>query len=232
MGLPDVRGFVLLVLAGGQGSRMGDADKPLREVCGRPLLAHVLSRFGQTPATTLLSVNADPDRYRSFGATLLPDIIAGSPGPLAGILAGLEWLASRGCDLDLLVVPADTPFLPPDLLSRLRDAKVSCGLPLACASSGGRLHPAAGLWCAGHAPFARDALASGEHRLGRVMQAAGLAVAEFGVKPVDPFFNVNTQEDLAQAEVLYFAQQGRPGALPPMLHGEDPAKGWPLEPTS
>jgi molybdopterin-guanine dinucleotide biosynthesis protein A len=215
---------VLLVLAGGQGTRMGGADKPLRDLCGKPLLAHVLARLPRSSTAILLSVNADLDRYRSFGATLLPDTIVGSPGPLAGILAGLEWLADHKPGVDLLVVPADTPFLPNDLLPRQLGARTSHGAELACAASGGRLHPAAGLWRASHAGAVRHALASGEHRLGRVMQTIGLAVAEFSAHPADPFFNVNTPEDLAQAAALYRARQGRPGALP-----LDPAKGSPLE---
>ena len=216
--------LVLLVLAGGQGTRLGGADKPLRDLCGRPLLAHVLARLHQSSTAILLSVNADQDRYRSFGAILLPDTTVGSPGPLAGILAGLEWLAGYRPDADLLVVPADTPFLPNDLFSCLLGARTSHDAELSCAASGGRLHPAVGLWRTSHVGAVRHALASGEHRLGRVMQAIGLAVAEFSAHPIDPFFNVNTPEDLAQAAVLYRTQQGRPGALPP-----DPAKGSPLE---
>ena len=201
-GFSDVVRSVLLVLAGGQGTRMGGTDKPLRCLNGKTLLAHVLAHLGHPPAATLLSVNADLERYRSFGAAILPDTVAGSQGPLAGILAGVEWLLAHDLEADLLVVPADTPFLPGNLLSRLRDARALSNAELACASSGGRLHPAAGLWRAGHAGVVREALASGEHRLGRVMQATGLAVAEFDTQPVDPFFNVNTSEDLADAEVL------------------------------
>ena len=215
---------VLLVLAGGQGTRMGGTDKPLRDLCGKPLLAHVLARLHQSSTAILLSVNADLDRYRSFGAILLPDTVVGSPGPLAGILAGLQWLADHEPGADLLVVPADTPFLPDDLFPRLLGARTSQNAELACAASGGRLHPAAGLWRASHAGAVRQALASGERRLGRVMQAIGLAVAEFSTHPADPFFNANTPEDLAKAAALYQAQQGRPGALP-----LDPAKGSPLE---
>ena len=203
---------------------MGGTDKPLRDLCGKPLLAHVLARLHQPSTATLLSVNADLDRYRSFGAILLPDTIVGSPGPLAGILAGLDWLADHEPGADLLVVPADTPFLPDDLLPRLMGARTSHNAELACAASGGRLHSAAGLWRASHVGAIRHALASGEHRLGRVMQAIGLAVAEFSVHPTDPFFNVNTPEDLVQAAALY---QTRPGALP-----LDPAKGSPLESTT
>jgi molybdopterin-guanine dinucleotide biosynthesis protein A len=215
---------VLLVLAGGQGRRMGGADKPLRHLHGKPLLAHVLDRLGQPRATTVLSVNAERDRYSVFGAALLPDTVAGWPGPLAGILAGLEWLERRHPEADLLVVPADTPFLPTDLLARLRAARALQNAALTCAGSGGRLHPVASLWRVSHAAMVRHALASDERRLGRVMQAVGLGVAEFGVDPVDPFFNVNTPEDLAWAEALPQARTARPEALP-----LDSAKGQPLE---
>ena len=121
----------------------------------------------------------------------------------------------------MLVVPADTPFLPRDLLHGLRRARSAQGAELACAASDGRLHPVAGLWRACHVSGVQHALASGERRLGHVMRGIGLAVAEFGVEPVDPFFNVNTPGDLARAEAL---QQARPEVLP-----LDSAKGSPLE---
>lgn len=194
-------GSVLLVLAGGQGRRMGGADKPLRLLRDRPLLAHVLDRLGQPRATTVLSVNSSPERYSSYAAAVLADTVAGWPGPLAGILAGLEWIERRHPEADLLVVPADTPFLPEDLLARLQTARASQGAALACAGSQGRIHPVVGLWRACHAAAVRHALASGERRVGQVMQTIGLGVSEFGAHPVDPFFNVNTPEDLAWAEM-------------------------------
>ncbi len=206
---------VLLVLAGGRGTRLGGGAKPLRELCGRSLLAHVLFRLDHAQDATVLSVNADRDGYLPFGVPLLADTVAGLPGPLAGILAGLEWLADHEPGADLLVVPADTPFLPSDLLARLRDARVSGGAELACARSGGRLHPAVGLWRAGHADGVRHALASGERRLGRVMQAIGLAVADFDDQPFDPLLNVNTPEDLARAEALCRTSGAGTSPLPP-----------------
>ncbi len=174
----------------------------MRDLCGRSLLAHVLFRLDHPRDATILSVNADQESYLPFGMPLLADTVAGWPGPLAGVLAGLEWLAGHEPDADLLVAPVDTPFLPVDLLARLREARASAGAELACAGSGGRLHPAAGLWRAEHADVVCHALASGERRLGRVMQASGLAVAEFDVQPFDPFLNVNTPEDLVRAEAL------------------------------
>ena len=196
---------------------MGGPDKPLRELCGEPMLAHVLLRLGHSRTDTLLSVNVEPHRYLGFGATLVQDSFAGSPGPLGGILAGLEWLSVHRPGGDLLVVTADTPFLPRDLLVRLEEARALRVAELACAASGGRLHPAASLWRARHVTAVRQALVSGERRLGRVMQTIGVAVAEFGVEPIDPFFNVNTPEDLAAADGLCRKQEGWP---PP-----GPAKG-------
>ncbi len=220
---PELARCVLLVLAGGRGTRMGGADKPLRQLCGRPLLTHVLARLGPSASTTLLSVNDTPERYLPFGAVLLADTIAGSHGPLAGVLSGLDWLADHDPGADLLVVPADTPFLPANLLARLRDARAASGAGVACAASRGRLHPAAGLWRATHAGPVRQALESGDRRLARVMRAAGLGVAEFDVLPVDPFFNVNTPEDLRRAENLCGSQEA--ARDPP---GVDPAGDPPL----
>ncbi len=116
------------------------------------------------------------------------------------------------------------PICSSFLQTRLRAARALQNAALTCAGSGGRLHPVASLWRVSHAAMVRHALASDERRLGRVMQAVGLGVAEFGVDPVDPFFNVNTPEDLAWAEALPQARTARPEALP-----LDSAKGQPLE---
>ena len=191
---------------------MGGVDKPLRALCGESMLGHVLRRLDHPRADTLLSVNSEMHLYLRFGAILVSDAVADLPGPLGGILAGLEWLAVNRPDAGLLVATADTPFLPADLLVRLEEARTSGRAELACAASGGRLHPAASLWRPRHADAVRLALASGERRLGRVVQGIGVAVAQFGVEPIDPFFNVNTPEDLAQARDLY-GKQGQASAL-------------------
>lgn len=191
-------GPLAVVLAGGLARRMGGGDKPLVMLGGRPLLRHILDRLGPQVSGLALNANDDPTRYQAFGLPILPDSVAGRPGPLAGILAALDWAAGLG-RARVLTVPGDTPFLPADLASRLAGA----GATAALASSGGRRQPIAGLWPV----TAREALrlAIRDEGLRRVEDWVGRldAVAvEFPVDPVDPFFNLNTPEDVAAAERL------------------------------
>lgn len=190
-----------LLLAGGLSRRMGGGDKPLQMLAGRPILAHVIERLRGQCGALLLSANGDPARFAAFGLPVLADTVPGFAGPLAGILAGLDWLAAERPDEDCLVsAAADTPFLPPDLVVRLQAARAAAGTPLACAASAGRRHHAVGLWPVALREDLRAALAAGERRLGRWTETHGVAVAEWPAEPIDPFFNINTPEDLAEAK--------------------------------
>lgn len=183
-----------LVLAGGLGRRMG-GDKALRLLDGRPLLGHVIGRVAGQVDRIAISANGDPVRLSAFGLPVLADPVAGYPGPLAGVLAGLLWARASGL-AELLVVPTDTPFLPPDLLSRLRAGRG--GAALACAASQGRVHPVVSLWRVAMAEALGAALAGGERRVMGWMERQGLAVVGFAELP-DPFANLNTPEELAAA---------------------------------
>src|SRR5579859_1574255 len=145
-----------LVLAGGLARRMGGGDKALLPLAGRPLLAHVLDRVRLGPIA--ISANGDPARFSQFGLPVLPDGIPDQAGPLAGILAGLEWAAALPEVDHLISVPADTPFLPPDLVARLIAARDAADAEIALAASGGRLHPVVGLWPVALAADLRRAL--------------------------------------------------------------------------
>ena len=192
-----------LVLAGGLARRMGGGDKSLRLLAGRPILAHVIDRMRGQCDDLLLSANGDPTRFAAFGLPVVADTVPGFAGPLAGILAGFDWLAEHRPDTAwLLSAAADTPFIPRDLAPRLQEARAAAGLPLACAASAGQAHHAIGLWPVSLREDLRRALAAGERKLGRWTQAHGVAVAEWAVEPLDPFFNVNTPEDLREAERL------------------------------
>ncbi|WP_229582439.1 molybdenum cofactor guanylyltransferase MobA [Paracoccus sp. S-4012] len=187
-----------IVLAGGLGRRMGGIDKPLALLGGRPLIGHVIERLGCARA---ISANGDPARFASFGLPVLPDTLPGHPGPLAGVLAGLDWAAAQGAD-GIVTAAADTPFFPRDCAVRLAAAAAEARVPVALATGatpdGVRRHPTFAWWAVTMRPRLREALAAGRRRVGEVAEAGGLVEVAF---PGDePFFNVNTLADLALAE--------------------------------
>ena len=192
-----------VVLAGGLARRMGGGDKPLRTLGGRPLLAHVLERVAPQVAAVVLNANGDPVRFAAYGLPVVPDGLPDHPGPLAGVLAALDWAAEARPDLPwVLSVPGDCPFLPHDLAARLHAAREAAGVPLACARSGGQAHPPVGLWPVALREELRAALLAGERRIDRWTARFGCAHADWPAGPVDPFFNANAPEDLAEAEAL------------------------------
>jgi molybdopterin-guanine dinucleotide biosynthesis protein A len=192
---------VAVVLAGGLARRMGGGDKPLRVLAGRALLDHVLDRVRPQVGTVALSANGDPARFAAWGLPVLADALPGHPGPLAGVLAGMRWAAALGA-ADVLSVPADTPFLPADLVVGLAAARRAAGVPIACAASLGRAHPVVALWPVALADALAAALRDGVREVARWAAGQGVASAEFDAAGGDPFFNVNSPEELAQAEVL------------------------------
>lgn len=192
-----------LILAGGLGRRMGGVDKPLLELGGRTLLARVVERLGpQCPAGLALSANGDPERFAGFPGAVVPDPVPGRPGPLAGLLAGLDFAAAHHPVVThVLSVPGDAPFLPGDLAARLGSALK--GAPIALAASGGREHYTVALWPVGLRDDLRRALCErDERRVGAFIARHGAAVVEWPVETVDPFLNVNTPGDLAAAAEL------------------------------
>jgi molybdopterin-guanine dinucleotide biosynthesis protein A len=189
------------VLAGGLARRMGGGDKPLRDLGGKPLLRHVLDRVGPQVAATVLNANGDPARFAGFGLPVVPDGVPDHPGPLAGVLAALDWAAAERPGLPwVLTAPGDCPFLPLDLAVRLHAAREAAGSPLACAGTPGRTHPPVGLWPVALRGALREALLAGERKIDRWTARFGCAVAEWAPEPVDPFFNANAPDDLAAAE--------------------------------
>jgi len=196
-GAPPVVG---VLLAGGQSRRMGGGDKCLRLLGGRPILARIIERVRPQVRHLILNANGDPGRFAEYGLPVTEDSVAGFAGPLAGVLAGLDWAAAHAPDCPMVAtVPTDAPFLPVDLVARLLAAVE--GADLACAASNGQPHPVVGLW-----PVRlRDALrrAMSEEDVRKVDAWTGryrLATVDFPCAPVDPFLNVNRPEDLAEAE--------------------------------
>lgn len=192
-----------LILAGGLARRMGGGDKPLRRVGGRTVLERVVDALRPQVDALLLNANGDPARFAAYALPALPDPVPDYPGPLAGVLAGLEWAAANRPDAGwVLSAPGDAPFLPADLAARLHRARAEAGVPLACAASGGWTHPVVGLWPVGIAPALRAAVEGGLSKIDRFTAAHGVAVAQWPTEPVDPFFNANRPEDLQEAERL------------------------------
>jgi molybdopterin-guanine dinucleotide biosynthesis protein A len=191
-----------LVLAGGRARRMGGADKPLLRLGGTTILERVLSRLVPQCAGVALNANGDPTRFAFAGLTVVADDVPDFAGPLAGVLAGLDFLAARRPDtLWLVTVPGDCPFLPGDLVARLHAVRERTGKTLACARSGEWTHPVIGLWPVGlRADLRRTLVEQGESKVGGFAARHGAAIAEWPTEPVDPFFNVNTPEDAAEAE--------------------------------
>ena len=195
--------LVGVLLAGGLARRMGGGDKPLRELGGITILERVIARARDQTDVLVLNANGDPARFATFG---LPVVAAGVPdlaGPLAGVLAGLDWAAVEHPDCHWVVIFAtDTPFLPADLVSRLCSA-VQDGAALACAASAGRSHPVFGLWPVSLRDALRAAMVEEAMRKIDAFTARyGCAVVEFETQSVDPFFNANKPDDLAEAEAL------------------------------
>ncbi|ARC89288.1 molybdenum cofactor guanylyltransferase MobA [Rhodovulum sp. MB263] len=191
------------ILAGGQGRRLGGVDKALLRLGDETLLARAVARLGPQVEMLALSANGPEAAYRAAGLgredAVLPDPPPGDQGPLAGVLAGLDWARAGGADW-LVTAAVDTPFLPCDLVPRLLLAAETAGTGMAIAASGGRRHPTAALWPVGFREALAAELAGGLRRLGAFGVARGAALAEFPVGPgPDPFFNINTAGDLASA---------------------------------
>lgn len=194
-----------LLLAGGLARRMGGGDKPLRTIAGRSILAHVIERLAPQCDGLVVNANGDPARFAGYGLPVVADSVPDFAGPLAGILAGLDWMAVHRPESKWLVsVAADTPFIPHDLVAGLHEAREAQGVPLACAASGGWTHPVIGLWPVRLRADLRHALTvEDERKIDRWTARHGCASAEWPVTPVDPFFNANKPEDLDEAERLF-----------------------------
>jgi molybdopterin-guanine dinucleotide biosynthesis protein A len=193
-----------LVLAGGLARRMGGGDKALIEIGGRTILDRVLETMTPQCERIILNANGDLSRFARFGLPVVPDDIPDFAGPLAGILAGLDWAATHQPEIEWMVsVPGDCPFLPANLVERLHAARAVSGAPLACAKSGDWRHPVVGLWnVALRADLRRALMDEDLHKIEVWTARHGIAIAEWPDRPVDPFFNVNTPEDRARANEI------------------------------
>jgi molybdenum cofactor guanylyltransferase len=199
-----------LLLAGGLARRMGGGDKALRPLGGGTLLDHVVARVRPQVAALVLNANGDPARFAQFGLPVVADSVPGFAGPLAGVLAGLDWTAACRPDCPFVVsVPTDAPFLPRDLVGRLAAALEKEGADLACAASHGQPHPVVGLWPVRLRDELRQALAGeGIRKVDGWTGRYRLATVDFPIENagLDPFFNANRPEDLDRAAALIAAE--------------------------
>jgi molybdenum cofactor guanylyltransferase len=193
-----------VLLAGGLARRMGGGDKPMRHIGGRTILERVIARLRPQCDGLVLNANGDPARFAAFGLPVIADTVEDFPGPLAGILAGLDWAAANRPDVAwVLSAAADCPFLPRDLVARLHRARMETGAQLAVAASGDQSHPVIGLWSVGLRNELRHSLAvAGIRKIDRWTARYKVATVTWPARPIDPFFNANTSDDIAEAERL------------------------------
>jgi molybdenum cofactor guanylyltransferase len=203
-----------VILAGGLSRRLGGGDKCLLDLGGEPILGRVIARLRSQVASCAVNANGDPARFARFGLPVVPDGIAGRPGPLAGILAGLDWAAAAGFGR-IVTVAADTPFFPDDLVARLDASGAEAPVVLA-ATDQGDLHPVFGLWSVSLRTRLRADILAGARRVGDWAGTQGCVRVDFPVANGDPFFNINTKDDLAGARArLETASRGPEDASAP-----------------
>jgi molybdopterin-guanine dinucleotide biosynthesis protein A len=200
-GAPEIPG---VLLAGGLARRMGGGDKPMRQIAGRTILDRVIARLKPQCDGLIINANGDPARFASFGLPVVADSVADFPGPLAGILAALDWAAVNRPEVSLLLsAAADCPFLPRDLVASLYQALVAENAQLAVAASDGQSHPVIGLWSVALRDELRHSLVVEDIRkIDRWTARYRLATVTWPTTPLDPFFNANTVEDIAEADRL------------------------------
>ena len=212
-----------IVLAGGRASRMGGEEKGFLPVAGHSILERVLDALREQCDSIVINANGDPARFASFGHPVVPDGRPDRPGPLAGLLAGLDHVATHRPEAGfVLTVPGDAPFLPPDLVARLEDRRVADRASIVRARSGDNDHGVVALWSVGLREDLRHALVEeGVRKVGAFAARHPLATVTWPIHPVDPFLNVNTPDDLAAAEraaagLVAVRRQGRKTMVPAM----------------
>jgi len=194
-----------VILAGGQATRMGGGDKCLLSLGGdETLLEHIVSRISPQVACLALNANGDPSRFAASTLPVLPDTVTDA-GPLAGVLAAMRWAQAQGYGA-VVTVAGDTPFFPADLVARLAESRAGQRVAMAATD---RPHPVFALWDVSLARALAQALDSGTRRVAAFAEAQGAVTVRFPqAGALDPFFNINTPDDLAQVQQLYRKRQG------------------------
>lgn len=201
--------IVGVILAGGLSTRMGGGDKTLRLLAGKPILQHIIERIQPQTSELIINASGDASRFSGFNLPIIPDTVGDYAGPLAGILAGLEWTATHHpATLWMVSVSGDTPFIPLHLVARLLAAVKEEQTHIAVARTQGFCHPVIGLWSVSLMADLRHALIEeGLHKVDRFTARHPLSKVDFDHNPIDPFFNINTPEDLAQADRFLHANK-------------------------
>lgn len=199
-----------VLLAGGLARRMGGGDKPMKTIAGRTILDRVIDRVRPQCDGLILNANGDPARFASLGFPIVADDVEGFAGPLAGILTALDWTATNRPEVQwVLSVATDCPFLPRNLVQRLHQARETENADLAMATSGDQTHPVIGLWKIALRDDLRHALVVEDIRkIDRWTARYKVAKAFWQTQPLDPFFNANTMDDIAEAERLASLDEG------------------------
>ncbi len=189
-----------VILAGGRATRMGGGDKGLLPLQGKPLLSQVIERLKPQVEQIVINANGEPDRLKAFMLPVVADSIEGFAGPLAGVLAGMDWAAARGAR-SIVTVAADTPFFPLDLVKRLKNAGPLslAATPMPNTKTG--FHPTFGLWPVALRDDLRKSLEAGTRKV-LVWTDRHSATTAFW-QDESAFFNVNTPDDLARAETMF-----------------------------
>lgn len=193
-----------VLLAGGLARRMGGGDKPMKTIGGRTILERVIPRLTPQCEELILNANGDPARFASFGLPVVADTVEGFAGPLAGVLTALDWTAAHRPDIEwVLSAATDCPFLPHDLVARLQKGCIDEDAQLAVAASAGQAHHGIGLWNVALRGELRHALVVEDiRRISRWTARYKVATVTWPTAPLDPFFNANTIDDIAEAERL------------------------------
>ena len=199
-----------LLLAGGQSRRMGGGDKCLMEMGGCTLLHHMIQAARDQVGPVVINTNSDPALFVDYELPVAKDVVTGYVGPLAGVLTGLEWAALNAPHCSWVASFAcDAPFVPRDLVARLRAGVDREGARMACAVSGRRHHPVFALWPVDLADALRKAIVDdGLRKVDDWTEQYRQARVEFSMEPDDPFFNINRPEDLTAAERVFARRSG------------------------
>lgn len=192
-----------VLLAGGTARRMGGGEKCLLRLGDKTVLDQVIARALPQVDSLLLNTNSEASRFTSYRLPLVPDTVPGFPGPLAGILAAMEWLRDREPEVKWLSsFPADSPFFSGDVVNRLMRRIRESGAPVACAASRGRRSPLFALWSIALLDDLSQQLQKEERKVESFQDRHQCQAVLFDHHPVDPFYNINTAEDLEAARTL------------------------------